>query len=97
MKKLAILIISAGLLAGCMAQAQGQKGHAIDFNLGSFIAEDDPRWDCRKHGDKQCGKPFCEAITKAGKRCSRRGPEAGLLCKQHSKMVKAGKKVETVK
>lgn len=39
---------------------------------------------------------YCEAITKSGKRCSRHVPEPGLLCKQHSKMVKEGKPVKTI-
>jgi hypothetical protein len=40
---------------------------------------------------------YCEAIKPDGTRCKRHVNEDGLLCWQHSAMVKAGKKVRTIR
>lgn len=94
--KLTILLMAALVVSGCAAKGQqaiSKSTEQVQLEAGIVPCTTDA--DCEEKNDSQVF--YCEAITKAGTRCKRRVNEAGLLCKQHSKMVKEGKVVKTVK
>lgn len=104
MRTITILSLAV-LITGCAARAQQptpmQSTHDVQIAKGIIPCDTDT--DClEKNGEGSEGQEttapviLCEAITKSNKRCSRRVPEAGLLCKQHSKMQKEGKTVKTI-
>lgn len=54
MRALLLALVAASLLtSGCKPQEPGKPS--------STIQEDDPRWDCRIHGNRQCGPPNVKA------------------------------------
>ena len=69
-------------LPGCVSDGQDRGVDCTD-TTGTFTKDGQPEY-------------YCEALTKDGKRCSRHVSESGLLCKQHSRMVAAGKTVKTI-
>lgn len=108
---IAIIALALGSLA-CNKTAAQQKITEDNpkwdcHTMGNKICGDEHRATnvvpCTTDSDCEQKNPaakevfLCEAITKAGKRCTRHVPEAGLLCKQHAKMVKEGKVVPTIK
>lgn len=97
---LGILILLTGGLA-CSQRATASPAPGTDESQRAMgIVPCDTDSDCERKNPllAKDEKPiyYCEAITKAGTRCKRRVAEPGLLCKQHSKMVAAGKTVKTV-
>jgi len=90
----ALLLALALSVSGCAAGTAKSQPKSLQT---SAIVPCDTDSDCESKNDPKPAEVFyCEAITKAGTRCKRHVHEAGLLCKQHSKMVKEGKTVKTI-
>jgi hypothetical protein len=105
MKQTITTLALALLLAGCAARAQQPTATHLGTDaaqLAAGMVPCDTDTDCEEKKGQGLEvkvaehKAQCEAFTKAGYRCTRRVPEAGLLCKQHAKMQNAGKPLKTV-
>jgi hypothetical protein len=54
-RRVVVLLVSAASLLGF---GLGFAGHALsDEPVRPWYAEDDPRWDCRLDGNRECGQP----------------------------------------
>lgn len=93
---LAVSFIFSGCVAGHAQKAETKGTEQAQVEAGLIPCDTDS--DCEQKNDKPAKAEvfYCEAITKAGTRCKRHVNEPGLLCKQHSKMVKEGKTVKTI-
>lgn len=102
-RRLAVAALMLALSVGAMAQGNrfaGVRGSVVG------VTPCDTDSDCEAKNPVQSDSGginktgtayfYCEAITKSGKRCRHHVREAGLLCPQHSKMVKEGKTVKTI-